>query len=100
MDIHEFLKKCGKTIYPVFKTNKELKVDTYVWFIGTSPYNDKKQYTIPEGTLLIVHPYSNFGDGYSMRPLHPRKIFKGKGSMNRWFKCLFSDMEFVEHRTT
>lgn len=87
-------------MYPVFVTNKAMKVDTFVWYCGESPHSRKKRYTIPAGTELVINGYSNFGDGYSMQPVKWRKLFRGEGATSRWFKCLYKDMDFVEYRTT
>lgn len=94
MDISEFFKEKHVTTRPIFITTEDVTVDTYVWYFGNSPYMHKEVFTIPKGTELIVSEYSNFGDGYSMKPISPRKVFKGKHLTHRWFRCDYSKMEF------
>jgi len=96
MDISSFFNEVNRRTIPVFITTEDLTVDTYIWFFGNSPHTELQQFTIPKGTKLIVCDYSNFGDGYSMKPLNPRKVFKGKNLSRRWFRCPYTSMEFCE----
>lgn len=94
MDINSFFDVVDCKTIPVFITTEDMTVDTYVWFFGNSPRTELKQFTIPKGTELIVCDYSNFGDGYSMKPLHPRRVFNGLNLSHRWFRCPYASMEF------
>ena len=77
---------------PEFVLTKNIAVDTYVWVIGHSPYENKStKVSIPKGTILIRCSYSNFRDGHSMSFAKPKR-----GQKNIWFKVKYSDMELVK----
>ena len=98
MNIREFQAHKNKRVYPVFVTTRDLTCKTYVWRMCESPYADEKIVTIPKGTEIVINSYSAFDDGHAMMPVSPRKVFKGKGTTLRWFKCRYKDMKYVEHR--
>lgn len=95
MDINEFFATYRPVMRAVYRTTRDLEVKTYVWRMFKDPRADERTFVIPAGTEIIVCNYSNFGDGYSMKPLRPRKVFAGHDCTNRWFKCLYADMEHV-----
>lgn len=100
MDIHQFFQTKEATLVPVFKTNKPLKLTTYVWGIGDDPYKDPLVIEVPVGTELLVNSYSNFGDGYSMSLCNPNASF-GKSSKKRamrWMRVNYEDMDYSHHK--
>lgn len=94
MNIKQFFDAKDVYVRAIFITTRDIEVTSYVWCPGQTWSQGEQWAAVPKGTELIAFEYSNFGTGYSMCPLHPRKLFKGKGTYNRWFKVLFAEMEF------
>lgn len=94
MTLRDFFRTMTTSIEtPIFKTTRDLTVETFVWVAGCSPTQQPKTFIIPEGTEILYSGYSNFGDGHSVRPANPRQILGGKNASLRWFRCNYSDME-------
>lgn len=94
MDIQQFFRHMH--VSPIFRTTRELTVETKIFVAGNAPFDPQTE-VIPAGTELRVNAYSNFGYGYSMTPLQPRKVFKGVKRDQRFFVCPYDAMEFVRY---
>lgn len=91
-----------RPMYPVFVTNKDLHVMTYVWVPGSSPHQEPLTISIPEGTEISMG-WSRLEGGYAMSINTPRKVPDLRGTKNqqwRWFPCMFGDMSYLEHRVS
>ena len=94
MDIHEFFHEVNIKTRPIFVTTEEMTVSTFVWNYGSIPEAYEQVFTIPVGTELVLSGVGNFGTGYAMNLLHPRKVFTGLHATRRWFKCPYESMKF------
>jgi hypothetical protein len=98
MDIQEFFAFKDTHVVPVFVLRKDLNTEAHLWLFGSSPYTDARPVHVPAGTELLINPYSNFGDGYSMKPVNYKKVFKGLSKqMWRWIRVNYKDMEYSHH---
>lgn len=83
IDVSKFFALHEGAPQPIFKTKRDLRVETYIFRVCENPYANPEMRTIPAGTHIVRSHFSNFGTGHSMSRV------KGR----RWFRVEYEDME-------